>query len=223
MAISLTPPVNRTKEVKVTDKQINQFLKALGTALREHRNDFCDADMQMFLGTRETARCLTGSLFHELKECIETNAGSILIQVNYDEPEAIPKAIIKTGLAWKQAGLHPSQIPLIGRGKKIHKVREVGFGDMMPTLNLPSALEKKGRDLGFKNGFKLADPLTALRFICANPNRQRQNKLVTLFQDISGQQWYLMFPEDNRRPNLGCDQCSPLSYWDDDTHFLTVC
>lgn len=117
--------------------------------------------------------------------------GIFSVPVNYDEPEAIAKAIEAAKFDWKYVGLEPAEIPLVGTGQVVQEVHEVHFGRVMYNRDLPEALKKSGRELGFKGGYKFADPLTALRLACANPVLQRKHPLAILFTDDGGQLWFL--------------------------------
>ena len=142
--------------------------------------------------------------------------------VDYDEPEAIAKAIEAGKLDWKYVGLDPAEILLI-TGQVVQEVREVHFGRVMYNRDLPEALKQRGQELGFKGGFKSADPLTALRFACANPDRQRKYPLAILFTDKNGRLWCLCLSEVGSKRDLGVFQSNPDDYWGDDVRFLAVC
>lgn len=114
------------------------------------------------------------------------------VLVDYDEPEAIAKAVKKAKFDWKKfVGLSPEEIPLVGVGQVKRCVREVHSDEIIYSRELPNALKKFGEEFGIKGGYKFADPLTALRVACDNPNRQRQQPLAILFNDKDGKVWVL--------------------------------
>ncbi|MDP2709433.1 MAG: hypothetical protein Q8O93_05355 [bacterium] len=149
--------------------------------------------------------------------------GIFSFPVDYDEPEAISKEIEVGKFDWKYIGLEPAEIPLIGTGQVIQEVREVHFGRVMYNRDLPEALKQRGQELGFKGGFKFADPLTALRLACANPDRQRKYPLAILFTDKNGQLWFLFLYELGDERVLRVFQSHPGSAWDEHVRFLAVC
>lgn len=80
--------------------------------------------------------------------------GIFSILVNYDEPEAIAKAIEAAKFDWKYVVLAPAEIPLVGAGQVEREVREAHFGRVMYNRDLPNALKERGEELGYKGGFK---------------------------------------------------------------------
>lgn len=94
-----------------------------------------------------------------------------------EELKAIAEAAIdEAKFDWKYIKLSPTEIPFVGA------VQEVCFGRVMYNRDLPNALKQRGEELGFKGGFKFADPLTALCFVCISKKR-RQHQLIVLFAD----------------------------------------
>lgn len=149
--------------------------------------------------------------------------GIFRVPVDYGEPESIAGAIEAAKFDNKCIGLELADIPLSGSGQVVHEVREVHFGRIMYNRDLPAALKEQGEKLGFKTGFKFADPLTALRFVCANPDRQRQYPLAILFHDKCGRLCCLYFSEDAGGRYLGAYRDGPDFDWLDDVRFLVVC
>jgi len=149
--------------------------------------------------------------------------GAFRIPINYDESEVIAKAIKANKFDRKYVGLEPAEIPLVGTGQVIREVREVHFGRVMYNRDLPNALKQRGQELGFKGGFKFADPLTALRLACAYPDKQRQYPLAILFTDKAGQLWCLYLSENSGKRDLHVRRGRPDAYWRDGVRFLVVC
>lgn len=145
------------------------------------------------------------------------------ISVNYDEPEAIAKAIEAAKFDWKHVGLSPAKIPLIGSGQTIREVREVHLGKTTHNYDLPNVFKEWGEELGFRDGFKFADPLTALCFARNLPDRQRKYPLVTPFVDNKGQAWYLYLYGDDGKRYLRVCRDSPNNFWGADIRFLVIC
>lgn len=177
---------------------IDKFVKTIGPELRDAWVKMLEARFQDFIGV-------------------------FSIPVNYYEPEAIAKAIAAAGFDWKLVGLESAKIPLIGTGQVTQEVHEVHFGRVMYNRDLPEALKKRGQELGFKGGFKFADPLTVLRLACANPDRQRKHPLVILFTDKDGRLWYLYLREHDGQRYLDVRQNYPDYYWREFVRFLAVC
>lgn len=177
---------------------IDKFVKTIGPELRDAWVKMLEARFQDFIGV-------------------------FSIPVNYYEPEAIAKAIAAAGFDWKFVGLESAKIPLIGTGQVTQEVHEVHFGRVMYNRDLPEALKKRGQELGFKGGFKFADPLTALRLACANPDRQRKHPLAILFTDNDGQLWYLCLNVLGSGRRLRVHQDNPAAHWYEDVRFLAVC
>lgn len=149
--------------------------------------------------------------------------GIFSFPVDYNEPEAIAKAIEVGKFDWKYVGLEPAEIPLIGTGQVIREVREVHFDRVMYNRDLPNALKQRGQELGFKAGFKFADPLTALRLACVNPDRQRKYPLAILFTDKNGRLWYLCLRGIVGGRHLHVYRDGPGRNWRGGVRFLAVC
>jgi len=178
--------------------EIDRFVKTVGPDLRDVWVELLEKRFQGFTGIFQ-------------------------VPVNYDEPEAIASAIETAKFDWKYVGLSPEEIPLIGTGQVMSEVREVHFGRVMYNRDLPNALKQRGEELGYKGGFKFADPLTALRFACAKPDQQRKHPLVILFTDKNGRLWYLYLYEDDGERRLSVGQDYPDGDWDGLVRFLAVC
>jgi len=158
-----------------------------------------------------------------LEKRFQDFTGIFSFPVDYDEPEAIAKAIEVGKFDWKYVRLSPEEIPLIGTGQVMSEVREVHFDRVMYNRDLPEALKQRGQELGFKGGFKFADPLTALRLACANPDRQRKYPLAILFTDKNGQLWYLCLRGSSDKRSLRVGQSNPGDDWGEFVRFLAVC
>ena len=158
-----------------------------------------------------------------LEKRFQDFTGIFCVPVNYDELEAIAKAIEENKFGWKYVGLDPAKIPLIGTDQVVREVHEVHFGRVMYNRDLPNALKQRGEELGYKGGFKFADLLTALRFACANPDRQKKYPLAILFTDKNGQLWCLYLDEDSDGRNLNVNQSALAYYWLENVRFLVVC
>lgn len=149
--------------------------------------------------------------------------GSVVLSINYDQPGAIAKAIEEAKFDWKYIGLSPENIPLVGTGQVEQEVREVHFGKIMYNRDLPNALKERGKELGFANGFKFADPLTILRYACALPDQQRKYPIAILFTDANGQLWCLYLYGHGGRRSLDVNRSYPGDDWFEHVRFLAVC
>ena len=158
-----------------------------------------------------------------LEKRFQDFTGIFAVPVDYDEPEAIAKAIEAASFDWKHIGLAPREIPLVGTGQVMQEVHEVHFGRVMYNRDLPNALKERGEELGYKGGFKFADPLITLRLACANPDRQRKYPLVILFTDKNGRLWDLCLGEGSDERCLYVDRVSHDGNWNDNVRFLVVC
>ena len=141
----------------------------------------------------------------------------------YDESEAIARAIEAAEFDEKYVRLASVQIPLVGTGRVVREVHEVHFGRVMYNRDLPNALKERGEELGFKNGFKFADPLTALRFAGTNPNQQRKYPLAILFTDHACQLWSLCLHGHSGGRHLNICRSGPDDNWHGLVRFLAVC
>lgn len=183
---------------KTPTAEVDRFVKEIGLSFRGVSVEWLEKRFQDFIGM-------------------------FPVPVNYGEPEAIAKAIEEAGFDSKFIGIPLADIPLIGSGQFTHEVREVHFGRVMYNRDLPQALKDRGQQLGFKAGFKLADPLTALRFACANKDRQRKHPLAILFTDNTGQLCYLCLDESAGKRYLDIDRDGPDDFWRNRVRFLAVC
>ena len=158
-----------------------------------------------------------------LERQFQDYTGVFRVPVNYDEPNAIAKAIEEAGLDSKSLGIPLADIPLVGSGQAVREVREAHFGRVMYNRDLPNALKDRGESLGFRGGFGFNDPLTALRFACANRDRQRKYPLAILFTDSKGQLCYLYLRESAGERGLYVYRDYPGSRWNARVRFLVVC
>jgi len=179
-------------------EEVDRFIKAAGPNWRDACVELLEKRFQNFIGI-------------------------FSFPVDYDAPQAIAQAIEEGKFDWKYVGLEPAEIPLIGTGQVVREVREVHFGRVMYNRDLPNALKQRGQELGFKGGFKFADPLTALRLAYANPDWQRKYPLAILFTDKNGRLWCVILDGDVDNRNLFVDRLSPGAHWHDDVRFLAVC
>lgn len=157
-----------------------------------------------------------------LEKRFQDFTGIFRVSVNYDEPNAIAKAIEEAGFDSKYLGIPLEDIPLVGSGQVVREVREVPFGRVMYNRDLPNALRERRQSLGFKGGFGFSDPLTALR-ACANRDRQRKYPLAILFTDSKGQLCYLYLGGVAGRRDLGVARSDPGDRWVAGVRFLAVC
>lgn len=178
-------------------EKVDQFVKAFGLTWRDASTEFLEKRFQDFTG-----------IFR--------------VPVNY-EPRAIAKAIEEAGFDSKYFGIPLADIPLVGSGQVIHEVREVHFDHAMYNRDLAQVLKVRGGNLGFKGGFRFADPLTGLRFACANRDRQRKYPLAILFTDSQGRLGDLYFNENSGEHRLVIDRLNPDDYWLAAVRFLAVC
>lgn len=150
----------------------------------------------------------------------EENIIPVLVNVNYEQ--TIVSAIEEARFDWKYVGLTPEEIkPINNNGQRNSKIYAVPFSRSMRTMDLPKALKLRGQKLGFKDGFKFADPLAVLRLACTNPDRQRKYPLVTFFQK-DGRWWHVGLSGNNRTRNLRVSRISLKSLWDRHVRFLAV-
>lgn len=182
----------------VPTAEIDRFIKTVGPELRDAWLELVKKRFQAFIGR-------------------------FCLLVDYDLSNAIAKAIEEAGFDWKYLGLSPEDMPLVGTGQVEHEVHEVHFGKVMYNRDLPNALKERGKALGFPNGFKFADVLTAIRYACALPDQQRKYPLGILFTDAKGRLWCLYLHEDGRERYLLVYRRGPVSHWDESVRFLVVC
>ena len=157
-----------------------------------------------------------------MERMLEAFVGCFTVLVDYAAPNAIARAIEEANFDYKYADLDPDKIPLVGVGQAHRKVFEVHFGKTMYNRDLPAALKARGQELGFKLGFKFADPLTALRIACQVPDQQRKYTMAILFE-VKGELWFLILSEGADGRRLLVLRGSPDDYWRDDCRVLAVC
>lgn len=126
--------------------------------------------------------------------------------------EAIEATIEAAKFGWKYVKLSPAE-------PGVHEVHEVYFGRVMYNRDLPNALKQRGEELGFK-GFKFADPLAALSFVCIS-KEQRQHQLVTLFTN-NDQLWCLCLLGGVGGCWLRVYEYNPEDNWDEAVCFLAI-
>ncbi len=183
----------------VPPKRTQDFIAEVGPDLRDAWVRMAEARLEDFLGVHR-------------------------ISVDYDQPDAIAKAVEANGFVGKNVfmGIPVEKIPIVGRGQMEHPVREIHFGKVMWNRNLPGALKARGVELGFKQGFKFADPLTSLWYALKLPERQRKYPLGILFYDTDGELCFLFLDVDDDGRSLYVNRINPDDSWLDDMRFLAV-
>jgi hypothetical protein len=156
-----------------------------------------------------------------LEDLFQDFIGVFRVPVNCNEPNAIASAIEAGKFDGKYLGISVDEISLVGTGQIVHEVREVHFGRVVYNRDLPQALKERGKELGL-DSLKFADPLTVLRFACANPNRQRKYPLTILFIDKQGQLCYLCLGGSGGERDLFVGQDDPGDCWCASVRFLAV-
>ncbi len=111
--------------------------------------------------------------------------GNYAVLVDYDEPDAITRAIIRNGFShtYIHEDIKISEIPLggTGRGKVTEKIHQVCFGGAVYNREVPQKL-REGHGYANHGGYESAGALAALTYAAMNPDRQRACSLVTLFR-----------------------------------------
>ncbi len=202
---------------EMTPSQIVKITDVLDAALRKRCWIYRRDDIQAVLGSPEMMKLLIAGFITRLEQLVQDLIIAYRILVNYDQPKAIVKAVQGAGLAWSQSC---EVIPLVGVGQIMREVYEVRFGRLIHNCDLPNALKQRGRELGFKDGFKFADPLTTLHFV--RDYLQRNQSLTVLFIDIMGRPCYLFVNVYEGRQMLGIYISKPDDYWNAGMRFLAV-
>lgn len=181
----------------VPTSQVDEFVKVVGPDARDVYVELMERRFQAF-------------------------TGRFCIPVNYDEPDAIAKAIDDNAFGDKYVYVEPANIPLGGTGETVEQVHEVHFGKIMYNRDLPAALKARGVELGFPLGFKFANPLTALRYAKKFPEKQLEQPRGILFYDKSGRLCCLYLDEDGGGRVLDVGRGSPGGIWRGSVRFLVV-
>ena len=125
---------------------------------------------------------------------LERMRNTIVVEVDYDAPNAIATAISDGNFGGKYLGLKPDEIPLFGSGQATPEVKEVCLGRRALTSEVLAHLDE--------NGYKFADPLTALRYAIELPDRQCQNPMAIVFK-VYNQLWCLVLSDGSEGRHLG--------------------
>ena len=137
-----------------------------------------------------------------------------VISVNYDEADAIAKAIKAGAFDYNWVSIDVNDIPLGGTGQANHEVFELQLNRIIYSRDLPDELDS--RELAF------ADPLTALRYAKELPDRQRKYPLGILFTNTKGQLCSLILRERDRRRYLFVSHENSDDDWLELYRFLVV-
>jgi len=181
---------------EVATAQIDEFVKTAGPELRDQFVKLVEKRFQSVIGCFRVA-------------------------VNYALPNAIRQTVDDNNFDYKYVYVDLDQIPLNGTGEVVEQVHEVAFGEVMYNRDLPAALKRKGQDAGFENGFKFANPLTALRYAKENPEKQIEAPRGILFY-IGEQLCYLYLDSDVSVRGLGVYKGYPGDDWGKSVVFLCV-
>lgn len=180
----------------VPTAQVDEFVKAVGPELA---GQFADLVARRF----------------------EAHTGCYHTPVNYDLANAIATAIEANGFGYKHLDVDVDQIPLIGIGKTVEQVREVGFDKVMYNCHLPEALKQKGVEAGFKNGYIFANPLTALLWALKNPDIQKDHPIGILFY-VRQQLYCLSLGSIDGVRRLSVYEDTSDNHWGNFVRFLVV-
>ena len=148
-----------------------------------------------------------------LRDVLAEIIDMVAIHANYGEENAIAKAIEDGHFDNKYLDLKPEQIPLVGSGEADHEVGELHLNQYLTTREVMVKVDEQG--------FKFADPLTALRYAVKLPERQRQYPLAILFE-VKVLLWCLVLFGGADKRALGVGRCGLGSCWSGDYRFLVV-
>lgn len=177
--------------------QVDEFVKEVGPEMRDSYVTLVERRFQAFTG----------------RYCIP---------VNYDDPNAIAKAIDENSFSYKYVNVEPANIPLGGKGETVEQVHEVHFGKIMYNRDLPAALKARGIELGFPLGFKFANPLTSLRYAKKFPEKQLEQPRGILFYNTTALLCSLCLSGYDGERGLDVYRYHPGVRWDEDVRFLVV-
>jgi hypothetical protein len=216
LRIPLSPSIKKG----ITSGQIAKFQDMVGHALRKSKvfAIMPTSDVDRFIKGANLKDAIAGLAEKQFREFL----GCYILPVNYGAPEAVIRAIEEAKFDWKKVNLSPNNIPLVGAGQVVHEVYEVNFGKIIYNSDLPNALKESGKKFGFANGFKFADPLTALRYACAFPDQQRKYQIAILF-NAEGHRWVLCLDESDGKRGLRVHEFSLCGYWAENIRFLAIC
>jgi septum formation topological specificity factor MinE len=148
-----------------------------------------------------------------LRDILAEIIDMVAIHVNYSEENAIAKAIEDGHFNDKYLDLKPEEIPLIGSGEADHEVGELHLNEYLTTRDVMVKVDEQG--------FKFADPLTALRYAVKLPERQRQYPLAILFE-AAGRLWFLILDRNADERGLIVYRCYLDRGWGGRYRFLVV-
>ena len=181
---------------RIPTAQLDEFVKADGPDLRQ-------AYIQ-----------LVERRFEAFTKCYQ-------VPVDYAAPNAVQAAIEENRFAKTYIYVEVSDIPLCGEGEAVEMVREVHFDKVMYNRDLPEALKQRGIEAGFANGYKFANPLTALKFAKKNPDKQKEYPFGILFY-IGKQLCCLCLGAGGEGRRVRVDKGYPDGYWLEAVRFLVV-
>lgn len=200
-----------TPSTKVTDEQIGKLFDQVRPGI--HKSGITGETFQKMIGQEKELRIR--SRFVELLEQIASEvADSFMISVNYDQVDAIAKAVEAGKFDYKYINVDLDDVPLVGTGQADNEVLELHLGRQIYSRDLPAELDS--RELEF------ADPLTALLYAVKLPDRQRKYPLGILFTNKKGRLCYLVLREGGGGRDLRVRRGGPGDYWGDDCRFLVV-
>jgi hypothetical protein len=177
----------------VSTARVDEFVKTVGPELRDAYVELVERRFQAFVGCHR-------------------------IPVNYDEQDAIAKAITENRFGSKGVHIDLAKIPLGGKGQAVEEVHEVHFGKIMCNRDLPAALKAEGQ----QRGFKFASPLASLRYAQKFPKKQLEQPRGILFYDTDGQLCFLYLNERGGKRHLHVHRTHPDGYWYENVRFLAV-
>jgi hypothetical protein len=136
------------------------------------------------------------------------------VSVNYDEADAINKAVKAGAFDNNWVDIDMNDIPVGGTGQAEHEVFELHLDREIYSRDLPDELDR--------NNVAFADPLTALRYAKELPDRQRKYPLAILFTNKKGQLCYLILLESDGKRNLVVNREDSVGDWREGCRFLVV-
>lgn len=223
--------MSTNQPTKITDEQIDRLFTQL--RLKILNSDISSESIQKVLDQEKLIK-LQGRVIHLLEHVAEiasVTANSSIIQINYDEPDAVAKAIEAGEFEDKSIKVRNiNDIPLDSQGLVRKEVLEFPLGCLIPEWrdgtyrgglylhnpHITAALEDRG--------LVWADPLTALTYAAQFPDRQRKAELCVVFRnnDEDKNLCYLFLDKSYEKRRLKIDYIHPHEFWFSEYHFLVA-
>jgi len=149
-------------------------------------------------------------------------ASTFTVKPGCSRPQILIEAFETGGFVKIPDSMSLANVPFsvnLGFEIEVHEVRHIRAEYYH---ELPGMLIERGVSVGFKNGFKFVEPLTAVLFATTHPERMAEVSLVSCFIDVYGELCQISLREKAGRRTFRIVRIGHYDRWNQDNVILAM-